>query len=269
VIVGTEADCSPSRLADLFAPFSRNVIWMSLESAEMTKHALNSFLATSVTFINEVARLCEVVGADAKEVERGLKSDARIGGRAYLAPGAAFAGGTLARDLRFLAMRSRANRVQTPLIDGVLTSNQVHQDWLRDRALDLLFGLTQPVVAILGLTYKAGTSTLRRSSAVELCRWLQSHGVEVRGHDPSLRALPPELVPVLRLADEPLEALDGADLAVLTTAWPQYRKLSPADLHARMRRATVLDPARFLDDVLGTDPRVHYVATGTPRIARV
>src|SRR5205085_2833451 len=84
----------------LFAPFCQRIEWMSVESAEMTKHALNAFLATSVTFINELARLCEVLGADAKEVERGLKSEGRIGPRAYLAPGAAFAGGTLARDLR-------------------------------------------------------------------------------------------------------------------------------------------------------------------------
>jgi len=92
-------------LAELFGPFCQRIEWMSVESAEMTKHALNAFLATSVTFINEVARLCEEVGADAKEVERGLKSEGRIGPRAYLSPGSAFAGGTLARDLRFLVQR--------------------------------------------------------------------------------------------------------------------------------------------------------------------
>ncbi len=149
------------RLTELFSPFCTRLEWMSLESAEMTKHALNAFLATSVTFINEVARLCEEVGADAKEVERGLKSEGRIGPRAYLSPGAAFAGGTLARDLRFLVRRGRDVQVRTPLLQGVLDSNEVHKDWVRERVEQLLAGIAEPVVAVLGLTYKPGTSTLR------------------------------------------------------------------------------------------------------------
>ncbi|HET9317427.1 MAG TPA: nucleotide sugar dehydrogenase, partial [Vicinamibacteria bacterium] len=103
VIVGLEDPGDRERIARLFAPFCERIEWMSLESAEMTKHALNAFLATSVAFINELARLCERTGADAREVERGLKSEPRIGPGAYLGPGPAFAGGTLARDLRFLA----------------------------------------------------------------------------------------------------------------------------------------------------------------------
>jgi UDPglucose 6-dehydrogenase len=262
VVIGTEAGGDRERLSALFAPFCKNVVWMSVESAEMTKHALNAFLATSVTFINELARVCEAVGADAKEVEHGLKSEGRIGPRAYLSPGAAFAGGTLARDLRFLAARGRASDVRTPLVDGVLASNDVHKGWMRERARHLLAGVQSPVVAVLGLTYKAGTSTLRRSSSVELCRWLHDRGVEVRGHDPAISELPEELESVLRLTGGALEALDGADLAVVATSWPQYRELQPADVHARMRRATVLDPTHFLGDVLGIDPRVRYVATG-------
>src|SRR6185369_5985671 len=123
----------------LFLPFGPagakqppRIEWMSLESAEMTKHALNAFLATSVTFINELARLCEAVGANAKEVERGLKSEARIGPKAYLSPGSAFAGGTLARDVRFLTAFGRQLHVDTPLLGGVLASNDVHKDWVRN-----------------------------------------------------------------------------------------------------------------------------------------
>ncbi|MGH7171093.1 MAG: UDP binding domain-containing protein, partial [Gemmataceae bacterium] len=236
--------------------------WMSLESAEMTKHALNAFLATSVTFINEVARLCEEVGADAKEVERGLKSEGRIGPRAYLSPGAAFAGGTLARDLRFLVQRGRDSQVQTPFLQGVLDSNEVHKSWVRERVEQLLADIEQPIVAVLGLTYKPGTSTLRRSSAIELCRWLHERGVRVRGHDPAVNALPPELHRVLELTAEPLDALNGTHLAVIATEWPSFRGLRPADVNARMRQACVIDPNHFLADVLGGDPRIHYFATG-------
>src|SRR5262249_54692171 len=147
--------------------------WMSVESAEMTKHALNAFLATSVTFINELARLCEVVGADAKEVERGLKSEGRIGPRAYLSPGAAFAGGTLARDVRFLCAFGQQHDIATPLLSGVIASNNQHKSWAADRVHDLLRG-SAGIVAVLGLTYKPGTSTLRRSASVELCRQLSA-----------------------------------------------------------------------------------------------
>jgi UDPglucose 6-dehydrogenase len=262
VVVGTEADAYHGRLADLFAPFCGNIVWMSLESAEMTKHALNAFLATSVTFINELARLCEAVGADAKEVERGLKSEGRVGPRAYLSPGAAFAGGTLARDLRFLAARGKTTGVRTPLVEGVLASNDVHKGWVRERAAHLLAGLRQPVVAVLGLTYKPGTSTLRRSSAVELCRWFHGLGVRVRGHDPAVTELPAELGHVLHLAADAGEALDGADLAVVATGWPQFRTLRADDVHARMRHPTVLDPTHFLGDALAADPRIRYIATG-------
>ena len=118
VVLGVSEASAREVLGNLFAPFTQRVEWMSVESAEMTKHALNAFLATSVTFANELARLCEAVGADAKEVERGLKSEGRIGPKAYLSPGAAFAGGTLARDLRFLTGFGKEFAVQTPLLQS-------------------------------------------------------------------------------------------------------------------------------------------------------
>ena len=99
IVVGTRNDGSKERLKKLFSPITNKIEWMSVESAEMTKHAINAFLATSVTFANELAAICELYGADAKEVERGLKTESRIGPRAYLSPGGPFAGGTLARDI--------------------------------------------------------------------------------------------------------------------------------------------------------------------------
>src|SRR5262249_31194886 len=178
-------------------------------------------------FINELARVCEAVGADAKEVERGLKSEGRIGPRAYLSPGAAFAGGTLARDVRFLIERGHAAGIGTPLLQGVKASNDLHKGWVRQRVGALLAGVERPVVAVLGLTYKPGTSTLRRSAAVELCCWLHGRGVRVRGHDPAAEPLPAELRPVIDRAAGPLDALDGADVAVVATEWPDYRALRP------------------------------------------
>ncbi|MDQ2995624.1 MAG: nucleotide sugar dehydrogenase, partial [Chloroflexota bacterium] len=223
VIVGLRDQGDQPLLAALFAPFCQRIEWMSIESAEMTKHALNAFLATSVTFINELSRLCELVGADAKEVERGLKSEGRIGPRAYLAPGGAFAGGTLARDVRFLVNFGQQHHEDTPLFAGVLASNDAHKGWTRAKVQQLLGDTAQPIVAVLGLTYKPGTDTLRRSASVELCQWLHSQGAHVQAHDPAIHELPDELRPMIQLAETPHDALRGADVAIVATEWPDYR----------------------------------------------
>jgi UDPglucose 6-dehydrogenase len=262
VIIGLRDQIDQPLLAEIFAPFCQRIEWMSVESAEMTKHALNAFLATSVTFINELARLCEAVGADAKEVERGLKSEGRIGPRAYLAPGAAFAGGTLARDVRFLIDFGQQFGVATPLFSGVWASNQVHKDWMRDTVGRLLSGLTQPVVAVLGLTYKPGTSTLRRSSSVELCAWLRDQGVRVQAHDPAVAELPTELGAVITLYHTAEAALTGADVAVIATEWPEYRDLRTEQLLSAMRRPQIIDQNRLLAEAVGSDARLTYVAIG-------
>jgi len=262
VIVGLRNGQGRAVVDQLFSPFTQNVIYMSIESAEMTKHAINAFLATSVTFINEIARICEEVGADAKEVERGLKSEARIGPKAYLGPGAAFAGGTLARDLRFLVELGDRNRVDTPVFEGVIASNDRHKDWLRNRVSTLMQGRQGAKVAVLGLTYKPGTNTLRRSSSVELCRWLAGQEFAVQAHDPAIETLPEELTSVMHLHGSPREAMKDASLTVIATEWPVYRTLTADDFVSTMREVQVIDQTWFLVSVLGNDARVKYLATG-------
>jgi UDPglucose 6-dehydrogenase len=262
VIVGLRGSADRNLITRLFAPFTRHIEWMSIESAEMTKHALNAFLATSVTFINELARLCEVTGADAKEVERGLKSEQRIGPRAYLAPGAAFAGGTLARDVGFLVDCGRRLRVDTPFFWGVQASNDRHKLWIDETAGSLLKGTSRPVVSVLGLTYKPDTSTLRRSASVEFSLRLCQHGVQVQAHDPAVTRLPGELDSRIVLCRTPRDALRGSDLAIVATAWREYQKLRARDFTEVMRQPRVIDQNHFLSDILGDDPRLVYIATG-------
>lgn len=253
--------CAPAdrpRLTELLAPFGGERVWMSVASAEMTKHAVNAFLATSVAFINELARICEVVGADAKEVERGLKTEQRIGPRAYLSPGAAFAGGTLARDIGFLLDLARRHERPAHLFRGVRESNECQKNWLRDQLATVPAGAT---VAVLGLTYKPGTDTLRRSGSVELCRWLLARGVKVRAHDPTVKGPANELRGV-EIATSPEDALRGADVGVLATPWPEYRALTPGQVRAAMARPRVIDPTHFLAAGLANDPTIAYVAAG-------
>jgi UDPglucose 6-dehydrogenase len=262
VVVGLSDERDRARIEELFQPYATRMEWMSIESAEMTKHAINAFLATSVSFINELARLCEKVGADAREVERGLKSEGRIGPKAYLSPGPAFAGGTLARDLRFLSHFGQELGVATPLFDGVLASNDSHKLWLRDKIASLLVGVADPLVAVLGLTYKPGTNTLRRSASVELCHWLHERGIRVKAHDPSLPALPAELASMIVACDTAEAAVAGADIVVVATEWPEFRRLDPAVLVSSMRHARVVDQSWFLSRELSNVPRLRYYAPG-------
>jgi UDPglucose 6-dehydrogenase len=265
IVVGVRSPEDRERLTGLFRPFSENLVWMSIESAEMTKHALNAFLADSVVFANEIGSLCEEVGADAKEVELGLKSDQRIGPRAYLRAGGAFAGGTLARDVSFLTMRAKQASLPVPLLQSIRESNELHKNWPRRKLESVLRTLPGSTVAVLGLTYKPGTDTLRRSSAVELCRWLSESEVDVRAFDPAVRWLPDELRGVITLCDSAIEALAGADAMVLATECPEFREVSARDVIERMRTPLVLDASRFLEKSLGTASEVQYMTVGKPQ----
>lgn len=275
VVVGVRGAREQGRIAELFQPFTENILWMSVESAEMTKHALNAFLATSVVFANEIAALCERTGADAKEVELGLKTDPRIGGRAYLAPGAAFSGGTLARDVTFLRDLQSSLGSSESLFHAVLRSNEAHQQWTRNKLLEWIASagehreqdasstpLAGRIIAVWGLTYKPGTDTLRRSLAVNLCRWLASSGAKVRAHDPAVTSLPADLAAIIEQSRSPLDALEGASALVIATEWPEYRDLSAEDVVRKMEQPLVLDPNRFLAKTLGMDERVRYAAVG-------
>ncbi len=263
VVVGVRSPEDKSRLAPIWAPFASKIEWMSVESAETTKHAINAFLATSVAFINEIARICEVVDADAMEVERGLKSDSRIGHRAYLHPGPAFGGGTLARDLGFLANVACRHGVRTPLIEGIKLSNQEHQSWLQGGFMRWVGEATGKRVAVLGLTYKPGTSALRRSKALDVCRWLLSEGASVIAYDPTVTGRHAGIPEAVQLAETAEEVLDGADALLITTEWPQFRQLSGDDMVSRMKSAVVIDPSAHLKAVVGSDRRIRYYCIGT------
>ena len=192
-IVGIRNDAKKALLEELFKPFAAQIIFMRTESAEMVKHALNSFLALSITFINEIARLCEHTGADAKEVSVGLKSEARIGPKAYLGPGGPFAGGTLARDVVTLSKLAEANGEKISVIPAIKQSNDLHRGWAFRRLQSRLGDLRGKKIAVLGLTYTTNTDTLRRSAAVELCQQLLAAGAKVSAFDPAVKKLPPEL----------------------------------------------------------------------------
>jgi UDPglucose 6-dehydrogenase len=263
IVVGTRGAGRRSQLTTLLKPFCEHIEWMSVESAEMTKHALNAFLATSVAFINEIATISERVGADAAEVARGLKTDIRIGPRAYLSPGAAFAGGTLARDVVFLGRSAAGLGVPLHLIPSVRESNEAHRQWALRRLESELGNLDGKTVAVWGLTYKPDTDTLRRSSSVALCQALAERGSHVRVFDPAIRELPGFLAAIATSAPSAVEAARDADALVVATEWPAFRDVSAGELFPG-GAPIVLDAGRFLEATLGADRRLRYMTVGTP-----
>ena len=263
IVVGTRSERDRSRLEKLLTPLTDRIEWMSVESAEMTKHAINAFLATSVTFANEIASICELVGADAKEVERGLKSEQRIGPKAYLSPGAAFAGGTLARDINFLNQAAGSQGLRTPLLSSVKPSNDEHKNWVKRRLLSKYPNLGGKTIAVWGLTYKPGTDTLRRSLAVELCNWLLVQGACLNVHDPVVTVLPKDWDLRVHKCGAPMEAALQADALVVATEWPLYREIAFEEIAISSPGLLVLDANRFLGPLASSVSGINYVSVGT------
>jgi UDPglucose 6-dehydrogenase len=264
IILGVRREKDAEELGPLFSHFTQNLIVVRTESAEMIKHAINSFLASSIAFMNEISRICERVGADAKEVERGLKSEPRIGPGAYLSPGGPFAGGTLARDVVALTKIGQEKREALVLVPAIKLSNDQHKLWAIQRLREELVELSARNIAILGLTYKPGTDTLRRSLAVELCRELLHSGANVRAYDPVVVALPNDLGTV-GLSKNLEDVMVESDAAVVCTEWPQIRDANWEKILAGTSHLIVIDANGFLANVLGNRPGITYRQVGKPR----
>jgi UDPglucose 6-dehydrogenase len=269
IVVGIRPEGDRERIQELLGVFSSRVDWMGVESAELVKHGVNAFLALSVAFANELAGIAERVGADATEVERGLKTEGRIGARAYLRPGGAFAGGTLARDLDYLTQIGERERVPTLLLRAARRSNDEHKQWSQRTISSLVGGdsgsLEGHAIGVWGLVYKQGTNTLRRSSSIELCRELARAGAVVKAHDSAVRVVPDDLFGAFTLCSTPLEAAEGSSAIVVETDWPAYREVEPERLVAAMRSPIVVDANGFLFETLGAVSGLRYTRVGGSR----
>lgn len=262
VVIGVREEAAKKAFLPLFASITRRLEWMKTESAEMTKHALNAFLATSVCFANEVAALCERVGAEAKEVERGLKTESRIGPKAYLGPGTAFSGGTLARDVTALIQMNERHQLKGHLLRAVRDSNDFHKTWIPRKCDRILGSLKKKTIAILGLAYKPGTSTLRRSLAVDMAKDFYRQGAVILGYEPTIQALPKPLSKQIRLAFSLKEAIRYADLIIVMTRLPELEKLNPSVAYM-LKKKKVIDPNGFLAGPIGKgNPKYHSIGKG-------
>ena len=222
--------------------------FMGLESAEMVKHAMNSFLATCVVFANEISDVCEKQGADAWDVMNSLKQDSRVGPKAFLRPGLGFSGGTLARDVKTLSHLSQREPAQN-LFDQLYRINLLRDDWVVEKLLENLKSLEKKKIVLLGITYKPGTSTVRRSPALEISRLLFRNGAKCVALDPmaDLRELNPSERANLSfvLEKDPQTAFRDADAAVLVTEWPQFKELNWNQMKSEMKTPLLIDCKNF------------------------
>ena len=248
IVIGADSPSALDKAETFFSVISAPKIRMNLRTAEMTKHALNAFLATSISFANEIANLCDELGANALKVAEALRLDARIGPKLPLLPGLAFAGGTLARDLKVLKNLGNRFSRETHLINGVLRVNE-QQNKLVTRKLEKVHGSIKGLtIGILGLTYKAGTSTLRRSAALEIIRDLTSKGASVKAYDPKADLGEVKLHQEFQFCADPYEVARGSDALVIVTDWPEFKSLDFDLIKSLMKKPVLIDAKNMLDD---------------------
>lgn len=263
IIVGTHNGQEDPVVNQLFKGIEAPIVWMHSKSAEVTKHALNSFLATSVTFMGELAEICEIVGADAKEVEIGLKSDSRIGPNAYLSPGLGFAGGTLARDVRALSNLQMKIRVLPAIITSLLTSNRYNNDWI-SRALGKITSNKEALrICFWGVSYVENTDTLRRSEIYVLMRKLVEENAVVSYV---------ENVPIkdgidsrITCIDNMEKSLEAIDILVVTKKLTKFSDMREVVKLIQSEKLWVLDPSRILlaqNSAISKSPRYLTVGKG-------
>lgn len=242
-VIGTDEPAAFDRLLTVFGPLAEKWQHVSLRTGEMIKHALNAFLGVSICFANELGNICDAVGADGKRVGEILRLEPRVGTKAMLLPGLGFSGGTLARDMQTLRAFGDEHDLDTPLLDGAWEANAEQNRLVLRKLTQMLPALKGAHVAVLGLTYKADTSTLRRSAALEVIGDLVAAGAIVSTHDPRADREELKSYSGFSFFEDPLDALDGVEALVLMTPWSDYKTLDFADVRSRMAGDYVLDTA--------------------------
>ncbi|HVS84899.1 MAG TPA: nucleotide sugar dehydrogenase [Gaiellaceae bacterium] len=252
VVVGADDTTVRDRVARLYEELGRPIVPTDVRTAELAKHAANAFLATSISFANEIADIAGAFGADPFAVGEILRLDRRIGPHAYLTPGPGFAGGTLGRELRTLQQLAKERGLETRVADAVLAVNDGRAGRILDRLREGLGELAGKRVALHGLTYKPGTPTLRRAASLELAEALDRAGASVRGYDPLATAgVEPLAVEIVRDA---YAAAKDADAVAVLNPWPDGAVDMPR-LRAAMR-------GNLLVDATGTIGRAPAAGAG-------
>lgn len=258
IVVGGEPEVAASIL-EFFSAVACPKFQVTLEEAEMTKHAANAFMALTVSFVSELTKFSRMYDIDLSAVGEILRHDKRIGPQAYVLPGMGFSGETVERDIRVLLSRGRELGIGLPLLEQIIPVNDEHNRFI-ERALKSRFrDFKGAAIGFLGATYKPVTSTLRGSIFAELMMNLAAEGADVRLFDPQVEAFP-------GLVRDPAAAFAGADAVVIAVAKPEFRGLDFSALTGRMRRPAVIDAANLLSKDLARALKLDYECIGRGRL---
>lgn len=258
IVVGSDDEVAALRVADLYQKINAPVLVTDAASAEMIKYAANAFLATKLSFVNAIATVCEGVGADIRDVVRGIGYDKRIG-HDFLKPGPGWGGSCFPKDAAALLRIAEDSGYQFELLAGAVSANKRQFDRTADRiASGLKAG---DVVAVWGLTFKALTDDLRDSPALEIIGRLVDRGLQVNAYDPTVRGSLQHF-PQVRIAESELHACDGAAVLAVLTEWEHFRWVDPAGVAERLTTRRVVDGRNLLDRSLWRAQGFEYQGIG-------
>jgi len=248
VVIGADPgdEESADAVAGLYEPLGGQILRTDVASAEMIKLASNAFLATKISFINEIANVCEEVGADVGQVAQGMGLDGRIG-TAFLRAGIGYGGSCFPKDVSALKMLAGNTGYHFQLLTSVIEVNELQKRRVVGKLEKHLGSLIGKRVALLGLAFKADTDDMREASSLVLAARLQGEGAEVAGYDPVAAERAAGMLASVEMTTSAMEALEGADAAVLVTEWREFAELDWAAAAERMARPLIIDGRNFLD----------------------
>jgi UDPglucose 6-dehydrogenase len=268
ILVGAEDDRARAVLAEIYRPLFLNkapLLFTGRRTAELTKYAANAFLAMKISFINEIADLCEAVGADVQDLARGIGLDNRIGPK-FLHPGPGYGGSCFPKDTLALLRAAEEAGVEQRIISTVVEVNDARKAAMVDRVERALGGdLAGKRVGILGLTFKPNTDDMRDAPSIPLIKGLVERGAEVVAFDPVGREQAEPLLPAIAYADAPGAVADQADAVVVVTEWDEFRGLSLRDLAQRMRGNALLDLRNIYDPLDAERAGLRHFGIGRGR----
>ena len=263
VIIGCDDRNSADRIAELYVSVNSQIFITDPQSAELIKYASNAFLATKVTFINSIARLCDAVGADIESVSQALGSDSRIGNK-FLKPGPGWGGSCFPKDTSALLHLSSENGYSFKLLDAVISENLEHQLGIVQQIINILADNGSNRIAVLGLTFKAGTDDLRDSPALFIVQQLLNSGFVINAYDPTVPVESNPLLNSIQIYSSVKEAAQASDLLVVLTEWPEFSKLDPSELADVMVNRRIFDTRGIIDREMWTNSGFTVKILGRP-----
>ncbi len=246
IIIGSREAAASHKVASLYRQISAPVLETGIPTAEMIKYASNAFLATKISFINEIANVCEEIGADVTEVARGMGYDKRIGSH-FLNAGIGFGGSCFPKDVAALKQIAGNSGYHFQLLTAVIEVNELQKRRVVNKLKKHLGSLTDKTITLLGLAFKPNTNDLREASSIVLASRLLGDGAYVKAYDPVAIPDAARAVRGVLLCDDTLSAVEDSDAVVLVTEWEEFARLPLAEMKKRMRQHLIIDGRNFLD----------------------